>query len=185
MIVFRHADPRFPFLWEGGGQPPARWHAAGEGPAHYLSDTPDGAWAEFIRHEEIKDPEDVATIERALWAVEIPDTEPETEPDLPDEVLTGGPETYSTCQDEAQRIRDEGATRLVAPSAALLPGEARGWRVDGDLIRGEDRNGQTIVLFGDRPQIVGWQVVAAGRPTVDILHKVRYFGPDVAIGWCI
>src|ERR1019366_6902685 len=23
MIVYRHADPRFPFLWESAGQPPA------------------------------------------------------------------------------------------------------------------------------------------------------------------
>jgi hypothetical protein len=28
--------------------------------------TPDGAWAELLRHEEITDPEDAATIRRAL-----------------------------------------------------------------------------------------------------------------------
>ena len=32
MIAFRHADPRFPFLWERGTQPAGRWHAMGEGP---------------------------------------------------------------------------------------------------------------------------------------------------------
>lgn len=50
MIVFRHADPRFPFLWEIAEQSAARWHGDHEGPAHYFADTPDGAWAEFLRH---------------------------------------------------------------------------------------------------------------------------------------
>ena len=54
MILFRHADPRFPFLWETADQPGARWHGDREGPAHYFADTPDGAWAEFLRLEEIK-----------------------------------------------------------------------------------------------------------------------------------
>ena len=41
MIAFRQCDARCPFLWEGAAQPEGRWHAAGEGPAHYFADTPD------------------------------------------------------------------------------------------------------------------------------------------------
>ena len=70
MIAFRHADRRFPFLWENSSQSPGRWNAAGD-LTHYLCDTPDGAWAEFLRHEEITDPEDLLTIRRAMWAVDI------------------------------------------------------------------------------------------------------------------
>lgn len=62
MIVFRQADPRYPFLWDTAAQPPARWHGPGEGPAHYFADTPAGAWAELLRHEEITDPDDAATL---------------------------------------------------------------------------------------------------------------------------
>ena len=58
MIVFRQADPRYPFLWSDPAQPAARWHGEAEGPAHYFADTPDGAWAELLRHEEITDPAD-------------------------------------------------------------------------------------------------------------------------------
>jgi hypothetical protein len=36
-----------------GPQPPMRWHGPGEGPVQYLSDTPTGAWAELLRHEEV------------------------------------------------------------------------------------------------------------------------------------
>ena len=61
MIVFRQTDHRYPFLWESAEQPPGRWHGAGEGPAHYCADTPDGAWAEFLRHEEIGDAADTRT----------------------------------------------------------------------------------------------------------------------------
>ena len=52
MIAFRHADPRFPFLREDSSQHVGRWNGTGE-LTHYFCDTPDGAWAEFLRHEEI------------------------------------------------------------------------------------------------------------------------------------
>lgn len=126
MIGFRHADPRCPFLWEGAGQPAARWHAAGDGPTHYFCDTPDGAWAEFLRHEEISDPDDLPTIRRALWAVDVGDPALAS-PDLPREVLTGGRRSYPSCQAEASRLRRMGASGLEAPTAALAPGGARGW----------------------------------------------------------
>src|SRR5262245_42104774 len=73
MMAFRQVDARYPFLWEDDRQPAGRWHADGDGPAHYFSDTPDGAWAEFLRHEEITDHRDLATIRRQLWAVDIGD----------------------------------------------------------------------------------------------------------------
>ena len=71
MIAFRHCDRRWPFLWESAVQPQARWHGEGEGPVQYLADTPDGAWAEFLRHEEITDEADLAGVSRALWAVSV------------------------------------------------------------------------------------------------------------------
>lgn len=175
MILFRHADPRWPFLWETHDQPAGRWHGAGDGPVQYLSDTPDGAWAEFLRHEEIKDPEDLPTVRRALWAIEVDESEPAAQPQLPTEVLTGGRESYARCQGEATRLRAQGAARLSALSAALLPGEARGKRVDRTVHPGPEREGRTIVLFGRRPELVGWDVVGRGHPEPHLLLKVRHF----------
>ena len=174
MIGFRHTDPRYPFLWEHLRQPAARWHAEDEAPVHYFSDTPDGAWAEFLRHEEITDPEDLSGIRRALWAIDIGDEAPAF-PDLPSETLTGGPETWRDCREEARRLRAGGATGFAAPPAALLPGAARGWRVDGGLQPGPDRDGKVVVLFGRRPDLVGWEATVAGRPGEDLLHRVRHF----------
>ena len=175
MIAFRHADPRLPFLWENELQPPARWHGAGDGPAQYLADTPDGAWAEFLRHEEIRDPADLVNIRRAVWAVDLQD-EPAVAPVLPAGVLTGDRASYPACQIEARRLRnDHGATRIDAPSAALLSGGARGWRVDGGLREGPLRDGRVVILYGSRPTLIGWKVMDVGQPSEQLLPRVRHF----------
>lgn len=173
MILFRNADNRYPFLREGPSQTPARWHGTNRGPAQYFADTSDGAWAEFLRHEEISDPADLAGVERALWAVEIPDDEPLEPPVLPHPTLTGDESSYPACQAEADRLRSAGSTGLRAPSAALLPGQANGIRVDGGEQPGPARDGDTIVLFGPRADVTGWQVVRDGRPPASLLGKVR------------
>ena len=174
MIAFRHTDPRYPFLWENRKQTAGRWHAMGDGPAHYFSDTPDGAWAEFLRHEEITEPEDLNGIRRALWAIDLGD-EPTTRPALPLEVSTGAPGTYRDCQSEARRLRALGVTAMTAPAAALLPGAARGWQVDGGLRPGPARDGWVYVLYGSRPDLVGWAATVAGRPGSELLSRVRHF----------
>lgn len=174
MIVFRHCDTRFPFLWEDPAQLPGRWHDLGEGPVHYLADTPDGAWAEFIRHEEIVDPADLNTVTRALWAIDVPD-EDQPQPVLPVDILVGDRETYAQCREEARRLRAEGHRGLLAPSAALMPGCAAGWRADGGRVAGPPRDGKVLALFGRRPDLVGWAATVAGRPSEDVLSKVRQF----------
>jgi hypothetical protein len=173
VIGFRHTDRRFTFLWKGPEQPPGRWHGVGEGPAHYFADTPDGAWAEFLRHEEITSPEDLATIERALWAVGLPD-DGYAEPHVPEELLTGGLPSYAACQAEARRLIATGAVGLQTRAAALKAGGAAGWHVEDGLQRGPPRDGIVRVLFGPRPDLVGWRA-AEGRPTEDLLPHVRHF----------
>jgi hypothetical protein len=174
MIGFRQVDARYPFLWEGVAQTPGRWHAEGEGPAHYFADTPDGAWAELLRHEEITDPEDLATIRRQMWVVDIGDA-PSTRVQLPGAVLTGGLDTYAACQREAQRLREQGALRLAAPSAALKAGGARGYIVDAGVRQGPAQDGTVVVVFGAPAGMVGWPAADDGRPPVDLLDRVRHY----------
>lgn len=176
MIAFRQADPRYPFLWSDSAQPAARWHGDGEGPAHYFADTPDGAWAELLRHEEIHDPADVATLRRALWAVEVGD-EPLKAVTLTPAVLSGDRDTYWACQAHARRLRARGAKRLVAPSAALKPGAAAGREVVDALERpAQSRDGRVIVIFGVPARLVGWKAVEHGAPPTGLLSRVRHFG---------
>lgn len=173
MIAFRHADPRFPFLREDSSQPVGRWNRPGQ-LTHYFADTPDGAWAEFLRHEEISDSADLLTIRRALWAVEIGD-EPAPRPELAPETLAGDMQSWTDCQREADRLRSGGAPGLTAPSAALRAGGAQGWRVDGGLRSGPARDGKVFALFGQRSDLVGWPAAAAGRPGEELLERVRHF----------
>lgn len=179
MIVYRHADPRFPFLWESGQQPPARWHDAGEGPVHYFSSTPDAAWAEFLRHEEITDAADIAGVSRSLWAIELPD-EPLAAPKLPDTALVGGTATYPACRAEARRLRATGATGLVAPSAALDRRTGSGYRTDAGLRAGPRREESVIVLFGPRPDLIGWTACFEGRPRPELIGRVRQLRTESA-----
>jgi hypothetical protein len=172
VIVFRHADPRYPFLQESAGQPAARWHGPGEGPVHYFAETADGAWAEFLRHEEITDPADLAGVARSVWAIDLP-RPPAGRPVLHGATLLGGMSSYADCQVEARRMRARGFRGLVAPSAALEPGTVSGFRVDGGLQPGPARAERVYVLFGPRPDLVGWAACHEGRPRADLLPRVR------------
>jgi hypothetical protein len=173
MIAYRHAPPGSPFLWESSAQPAGRWHAAGEGPVQYFATSPDAAWAEFVRHEEITHAADLLDVRRALWAVDVPE-DPATlsRPSLEDRLLRGGRATYAACQREARRLRQGGATALVAPSAAWEPGPS-GNRVEGGLVDGPTRQDQVIVAFGRRSDLVGWLACAEWRPSLSLIGRVR------------
>lgn len=173
MIVFRHADARYAFLWESSEQPAARWHGDGEGPVAYFAETPDGAWAEFLRHEEITDPADLEGIVRSIWAIELPNP-PVAAPRLPVAVTTGDRSTYERCRAEARRLRAR-AAGLVAPSAAIRSRTPSGFRVDGGLRSAASRAERVFVLFGLQPVLVGWSACAEGRPRADLLGRVRHF----------
>ena len=143
----------------------------------YLADTPDGAWAEFLRHEEITDPDDLAGVDRNLWAVAVDEGgERIAEPALELDVLTGDENSYPGCQAAAGAYRQDGATALLAPSAALVSGAARGQSVgDGALVESPARDGRVLVLFGPRSFLSGWLCADGGRPSPRLLPLVRHF----------
>lgn len=169
---FRHVDARYPFLWEDDSQPPARWHGAGEGPVQYISETSDGAWAEFLRHEEITDPAELAGVARSMWNVELPDDIDEAV-SVKAPFARGGTDSYPACRRLAARRRAAGASSLVVPSAALTAGGARGQVTDDGLREAPAMAARNWVLFGARPELRGWRVVEAGAPPARVLSLVR------------
>ena len=89
--------------------------------------------------------------------------------------MMGDYSTYRSCQAEARRLRGAGAGGLVAPSAAVSGATGSGFRTDGGLRRGPRRAERVYVLFGSRPDLVGWAACADGRPRDDLLVRVRHF----------
>jgi len=139
----------------------------------YFADTPSGAWAELLRHEEITDPADLAGISTRLWAIRIGEFEVH-EPKLPLAALTSAPDEYEVCRAEARRLRTAGAVRLVTVSAALQAGEAAGFQVGtAGLIRAAARDGKVVVHFGALPDAEGWCAADAARPDADLLGCIR------------
>jgi RES domain len=178
VTLYRQCDSRYSFLWGSALQPEGRWHAPGDGPVQSLADTPDGAWAELLRHEEIHEVDDLDGVARALWAVELPEV-PETRPELDDETLRGDRDSYAACQAETARLRDLGNEGLVAPSAALRDGEVRPWRAVGEVSTpGGARPAVVVVLFGPRPDLDGWLLVDSGAAPSHLLPRVRHFRRD-------
>ena len=91
-LGFRVCDRRTSFLWQSVGQQAGRWNRDGDEPVHYLANTPTVAWAEWIRHQDIEDPADLAGVAASLWAVLIPDhwSEQDLQPvNLPVELVLG------------------------------------------------------------------------------------------------
>lgn len=174
MTFYRQADARFPFLWEVADQPAGRWHSAGQGPVQYLADSPDGAWAEFIRHEGITDDADLVNVRRALWIIDVSDSVKGFKPDLPVAVLTGGAGTYTECREHAATLRTNGISALIAPSAALLPDGVWEWKVDRGVKIANKRDGSVLVLFGSQPRLIGRLAAVAARPRGDLLRRVRH-----------
>jgi hypothetical protein len=173
VIAFRNCKPVHPFLWDRTDQPAMRWNHHNDGPVQYLADTPNGAWAEFLRNEEIRDEVDLLLVRHSLWAVDIA-SPPLTRPNLDEDVCRG--EDYIVCQEEGDRLKKAGAPGLVVRSAALVDGGASGEVVRGmSLLPAPRLDGLTIVLFGSQPHLRGWRVVT-GAPPPALLAVTRYHG---------
>jgi hypothetical protein len=111
-------------------------------------------------------------IDRDLRALPVDlDAEAEVaEPALDDATLRGGLATYPTCRRESRRLRERGATALLAPSAALVPAGASGELVElVDLVPAPPRDGRVLALFGSRPGQRGHRCVERGRPPRRVL----------------
>ena len=172
MLLFRNCASGYPFLWDNSNQPAARWHAAAEGPAHYMASTPEGAWAEFLRAEEITEVEDIEDIRnRSLWMVEVDDkyqSLPITE--LADRFRTEPGISWEECQAEGARLRTLGAEGLRTPSAAL--DMTRWYSVENGQELPCQSEAVNFVFFGRRPEFKGHCITRQGQPNSDLLDRV-------------
>jgi hypothetical protein len=127
----------------------------------------------LLRHEGIKESDDLEDIDRWLWAVEVAEPLLAASPDVGPRLLNGGIETYEACQGAARRLRADGHDALIAPSSAVLESPT-GFTGAAGLIPGPALREQTVVLFGPRPELVGWIAAGPGRPDSSLLPRVRH-----------
>lgn len=168
-IAFRYASYDVPF-WARPNSLPGRWHRAGDGPTQYWALTPDAAWAELVRHEQLTTPDDLALVDIPFWVcrtplslvVDLRDPNEQTRFGLDEAALTS--RSWSRCQEAGREIRK--THRGVLAPSAVLEGHAN------------------LTLFGPR-RMIDWMtesrlastvpaaLLAIGRPPDEILGKVR------------
>lgn len=170
---FRYSSYDVPF-WARPNTTDERWHSAGDGPTQYLSATPDGAWAELIRNENLRSQADLELVQMPLWQAQVDeagiadyhDFQTAEDAGLDPEILID--EDQDACRAEGHRLRSKGFAGALYPSAAL-PGE------------------QNLVLFGPRI-LLPWGAsrklasgipankLTVGAPPADLLPRVRHVG---------
>lgn len=183
-LGFRVCDRRYPFLWHRPGQATGRWNRGGDQPVHYLASTPTVAWAEWIRHQEIHEPDDLTGIAAALWAVLIPahwgNQDLQAVPMAIDQVLdttTAGQAARLALVDQ---LKQQGAQGLLAPTAALYQSHEASPCVR--VLEGNEQPdllplpAHVILLWCNAEGLPGWCCVPEGRPGADLLPLVRREG---------
>jgi len=139
VICFRAANYRTPLRTLVPDTVGARYHRGTEPePTQYLALHPLGPAAEVLRNRDLRRPEQARALQLRIWALEVPEEGLVDVPFSP-ELVT---DDLEPCRRLADRLRRDGATGAVVPSAAL-PGT------------------RNVVLFGARIA-AGWQAAAAG-----------------------
>lgn len=125
--AYRHAAWDTP-LWVEPNRRAGRFNEAGEGETQYLSLHPLGPWAELLRAEDLREPEEIEQLRVPLWALRVfvdeagplqIDFDNADEWDLKPEDLVS--DDHTACRRLASEIRAApGAPQtLIVPSAAL------------------------------------------------------------------
>lgn len=174
LLAFRQTDYDVPF-WARNNSYDGRWNVAGDPPTQYWSMHPDGAWAEFLRQEELQDAADVRLIRRPIWVCRIVigslldlrgTSQQEQHEIAPTDLVDPD---WGACQRLARRLRAAGVGAILSPSAAL----------DGH---------DNLTIFGARRAIhlhrrpvlqstVPAAIVARGRPSPELLDAIRRTTP--------
>lgn len=172
-VAFRWADYDTPF-WARDNRSAGRWNDPGDGPTQYWCLDPSAPWAELLRHEGLRDEEDVDRLRATLWAARW-SVGPLADMSGPAEAAAWGvdPRTlvaddHRACRRLGRELRGRGLAGVLAPSAAL-PGSV------------------TLVVFRARvrapyravPRLasqVPAEVAAIGRPRRGLTAEVRHLG---------
>jgi RES domain-containing protein len=169
LVGFRYSSCDAPF-WVRPNTHAQRWNASLEGPTQYWSSTPDGAWAEHIRFNDIRTEAELDEVRIPVWVcrlssiglLDLREAEVRHRYDLTLGDVTA--DDWSACQRAATVMRAQGVRGILSPSVALA-------------------NAINIALFGPRRAIgldrrpalasaVPAAIVAIGRPPKKLVDRV-------------
>jgi len=180
-LGFRVCDRRYPFLWSGPGQRSGRWNEQGNEPVDYLACSPLVAWAEWLRGQEITEPEDLDGVAAALWAVLTPEYWSDAElpeVDLPIEAVLSTDEGARQRRQRAiEHHKAKCALGVRALSAAIQSPFTHPCRRCSDAAEADDclpEPPQVFMLWCAAKQLAGWACVQAGRPSAELLPFVQH-----------
>jgi RES domain-containing protein len=175
-VAFRYSNYDVP-LWARANTRDGRWHRARTTPTQYLSLSVDGAWAELVRWENLRTPEELAFVRMPMWELSLKESRIADYASFDSADAAGFPpdalvdDDYSRCQDEGDRLRAQGYRGVMAPSASC-PGEVN-LTLFGPRVAIEWRaTGQLLASFVPTKQI------AVGQPPEAVLTRVRYHGQE-------
>lgn len=175
LTVFRYVDYDHPF-WVAPNRRAGRWHGLGEPPTQYWSLSPDAAWAELIRAEDLRTEAELDLVRMPLWVCRVLTT------GLIDLRLPEMQEAHAIGED-VQRADDHERCRLAGARIRLV---CRGI-VSFSAALAQHAN---LTMFGPR-RAVDWRrhsslastlpaaVSATGRPPSGLLPRVEML-PAVA-----
>jgi RES domain-containing protein len=162
-------------LWVFPNRRPGRWNDPDDGTiAQYCTLDAAAPLAEFVRHEDLRQPEDAGEVRLALWQLRLMEgavldlSSPEKAGDQGvawDDLVA---DDWRACQQLARDVLAEGGRGVIAPCAAL-PGSL------------------SLTVFGARSEI-GWNAerrlaiqvpareISRGAPGVGVVRSARFFG---------
>jgi hypothetical protein len=170
LTLFRYTSYDVPF-WVRPNSRSGRWHVSGDPPTQYWSMTPDAAWAELIRSENLRTEAELDELRMPIWACRYPASnlvdfgEHHACERLGISATELVADDCSPCQALGRRLRIDSCPGVIAPCVAL----------DGHW---------NVTLFGARRQI-DWRdrpalartvpatVVSVGRPRRNLINEVR------------
>jgi hypothetical protein len=196
--AYRQTDPRYPPLWYGAGratllQQSGRWHEEGKGVAQYLSLSVDGAWAEWIRYESIRD--DVRRLEdrRTLWQIQVAEQriadlstfDKYVECGLKPEWAIG---PHQDCWPLADELRNGGFDGVLSPAAALDVPDAVNLTLFGERIEHRVHGPMPKPSAFPRPELFlpTIEITEQGAATRYALEHTCYIGEhhQTFAAWC-
>lgn len=169
LVGFRYSSYDVPF-WVRPNTHAQRWNASLEAPTQYWSLTPDGAWAEHIRFNDIRTEAELDEVRVPIWACRLPsiglldlrDPGVRERYGLKHSDLTAA--EWSPCQLAATAMRAHGVRGILSPSPVLA--DATNVTLFGP---------RRAIAFETRPALasaVPAAIVAIGRPPRRLVDRV-------------